>query len=547
MLNDRTRRMFAKAKRLWAEWVLVAIVLSASLLSVIWVFRVPLLQNPDETSHIDYVFSIYSAGRLLNVREPPSEWNVHPRFEGRKDRTGPESYPYDLLSHQYTLYLIDATDFQRIRFHPKEKVSADYGTRAYYQRLNANAPQTPARLTDLGPNDNPWMITAYPFLYYAAVAVFHKVISFFAYGPVWLFFAARFLSIVFLAGSLVLSYAVLRELRLRKAAALMLTAVVAFFPQTIFVAASVQPDSLTMFLVLLCTYCALLYRRAESNVRLRLVLGLALGALLVTKYHIFLFTAFSVAGTVIAEHLYQRRPAKNLLRQLPLLVLPSILLFAVQLWIVWGGERITGTALHSAKASLPTGIRSAFWDYYRGGSAFISWWGTFGWGDAYLFIWSPSFQSRVWQILSVLTLLMIALVFGRVVGVIRSLIALVQRGRWRMALRLLFSNPLLTSYFPFLVFMVLLYALTDNSFAAQGRHWFPFTLSSFVMTLHYAPRVLERKKQRVLATMLMAGMLFYCGVGAYFSLKSITDRYYPPKAFSQNLGWHLEEVSTTPL
>jgi hypothetical protein len=130
-------------------------------------------------------------------------------------------------------------------------------------------------------------------------------------------------------------------------------------------------------------------------------------------------------------------------------------------------------------------------------------------------------------VLSVLTLLMIALVAARVLNVITSLIRLVRRGRWRNALRLLFSNPLLTNHFPFLVFMVLLYALTDNSFFAQGRHWFPYTLSSFVMTLVYAPRVLKGKKQRLLATALMIGILVYCGVAGYFAFKTITDRYYP--------------------
>ena len=531
-MSHKEARKEHKIDQFWAECVLAAIVLVACLLSVVWVFRVPLLQNPDETSHIDYAFSIYSAGRLLNVRTPPSEWNVHPRFEGRKDSEGVERLSYDLLSHQYTLYLIDATDFQRIRFHPAEKVTPDYGTRTYYERLNANAPQSPARLTDLQPKDNPWLITAYPFLYYAVVAVFQKVISFFAGGPVWLFFAARILSVLFLAGSLVLSYAVLRQLRARKAFALTLTAIVAFFPLTIFVASSVQPDNLTMLLVLFCTYCVLRFKRQESfhesNVSLQLLLGLALGALLVTKYHIFLCTAFAVFGVVISEHIFLRRPANHLLRKLPLLLLPSILLFTVQLWIVWGSGTITGSNSHWAKVSLLSGIRNALLDYYRGGPAWISWWGTFGWGDAYLVIGSPAFQARVWQLLSLLTLLTLGLVCGRVTYVITSLLILVRRERWRMALRILFSNPLLTAYFPFLVFMVLLYALTDNAFAAQGRHWFPFTLSSFVMTLHYAPRVLGRKKQRMLSTMLMVGMLIYCGVAGYFSIKTITARYYPP-------------------
>lgn len=529
MLNEKRMSLFERVRQRWAECVLAAIILSACLLSVVWIFRVPLLQNPDETSHIDYVFGVYSAGRLLNVRTPPSEWNVHPRFEGRKDREGPESTPYDLLSHQYTLYLIDATEFHRIRFHPEEKVPADCGTTAYYQRLDTNAPQSPARLPDLQPQDNPWMVTAYPFLYYAVVAVFQKVLSFISNGPAFLFLGARFLSVVFLAGSLILVYMVLRELRLRKARALMLTAIVAFFPLNIFVSSSVQPDNLAMFLVLLCSYCTLLFRRRETNsFKLQVVLGLALGALLVTKYHIFLFTAFAVFGTVIAEHIFRKQRETALVRKIAILLIPSILLLAVQLWIVWGGGKITGGNLHSASTGLPGGIRNALWDYYRGGPAFISWWGTFGWMDAPLVIWSSSFQARLWRVLSLLTLLMLVLVFFRVAQVITKLIVLAARGRWRIALRAAFSNPLLNSYFLFSVFMVLLYALTDNSFYAQGRHWFPYTLSGFLMTLHYAPRVITaRKMRRAVSTLLILGLLIYCGAGGYFSLKTITDRYYP--------------------
>ena len=528
MHNDNTSSLFARVKQFRAEWILVAIVLSACLLSVIWVFRVPLLQNPDETSHIDYAFSIYSAGRLLNMRTPPSEWNVHSRLEGRKDREGPESAPYDLLSHQYTLYLIDATDFQRIRFHPEQKVSSDYGTRSYYQRLDANAPQAPARLPDLQPRDNPWIVTAYPFFYYAVVAVFQKALSIFSSGPAWLFFGARLLSTIFLAANLILSYAVLRELRLRKKPALMLTAIVAFFPQTIFISASVQPDNLTMFLVLLCSYCALQFKKQQPAFKLQLVLGLALAALLVTKYHIFLFTAAAVLATVISEHIFRRRPARELLRQLPILILPSLLSFAVQLWIVWGGPQITGGNLHWTKTNLIRGIRNAIYAYYRGGETWISWWGTFGWGDAYLVIISPAFQARLWKVLVALSLLMFLLVIFRVLKVTGLLLKMLSRWRWRRALRVLFGNPLMTNHFLFSAFMILLYALSDNSFFAQGRHWFPYTLSGFLLALYYGPRAFRKKDtQSSLSTTIMVCLLIYCGVASYYSLKTITDRYYP--------------------
>lgn len=98
-----------------------------------------------------------------------------------------------------------------------------------------------------------------------------------------------------------------------------------------------------------------------------------------------------------------------------------------------------------------------------------------------------------------------------------------------MALRLAFANPLLISYFLFSAFMILLYALTDNSFFAQGRHWFPYTLPGFLMALYYAPRVFRRRDtHRSLSTALMVGLLIYCGIAGYYSVKTITDRYYPP-------------------
>src|SRR5205814_4174588 len=82
--------------RWWAESILTVIVVSSALLSLFWVFKVPILQNPDENSHIDYAFSIYSAGRLLNVRRAPSGWNVHARPGTHKGAA------WERISHQYT-------------------------------------------------------------------------------------------------------------------------------------------------------------------------------------------------------------------------------------------------------------------------------------------------------------------------------------------------------------------------------------------------------------------------------------------------------------
>jgi hypothetical protein len=234
-----------------------------------------------------------------------------------------------------------------------------------------------------------------------------------------------------------------------------------------------------------------------------------------------------VFATVISEHIFRRRPARELLRQLPILILPSMLMFAVQLWIVWGGPQITGGNLHWTKTNLIRGIRNAIYAYYRGGETWISWWGTFGWGDAYLVIISPAFQARLWKVLVALSLLMFLMVFFRALNVSRLFFEMVGRGRWRRALRVLFANPLITNHLLFSAFMILLYAVSDNSFFAQGRHWFPYTLSGFLITLYYGPRAFRRKDtSSSLSTTIMVGLLIYCAVASYYSLKTITERYY---------------------
>ena len=528
------RELSEFVSRRWAECVLGVVIVSATLLSLFWVFTVPILQNPDENSHIDYAFSIYSAGRLLNVRRPPSEWNVHAKLI-----PGVEGAAYDFNSHQYTLYLIDSTDFMRIRFHHDERVPPGYGSASYYKNLDLAAPHTPAQVQDLQPQDNPWLITGYPFAYYATVAVWLKLLSLFSSTPVTLFFGARIFSVMMLACSLALSYAILRELRLGKWRSLALTAIVGFFPTTTFVAASVQPDNLTWALMSLCFYLALLLRRKPATNNLLVSLGIALGFLLVTKYHFYLFTVIAILALVISEHIFRRRPLKELFRALAILLLPSFLFFAVQLWVVWGAPRITGGNLKFATSGHMEGIKKAISAYYRGGPAFVSYWGTFGWTDTDLIIGSATMQRRILQLLSVLTLLVLLLVLFRIEQVITRLVVLARRGRWRTALRIFFSNPLLHSHFMFSVFMILLFAWHENGYPGQGRHWLPYFLSGFLITTQFAPRALShRKTQAALSALLLLGLVSYCAIAGYYSVKAIKNRYYGPTVVTvQNFSW----------
>jgi len=517
---DIFRSVGQKVARRWAECILALIIISSAVLALFWVFTVPILQNPDENSHIDYAFSIYSAGRLLNVRRVPSGWNVH---------AGAGAHPgaaWERISHQYTLYLADSTDFQRLRFHPEEKVSPDYGTAAYYDRLDRNAPHSPAQIPDLQPQDNPWLVTGYPFGYYALVAVWLGILGRFTGSVVALFFGARILSVVLLVGSLVLTYATTRELRLSKARALALTFIVAFFPLTTFVSSSIQPDNLSFLVMLICIYLSLLIRKSPSHHWLLALLGMALGILLVTKYHFYVFTFVSVLGAIAGEYIFKRRSRRAMLRGLSTLLLPSVLFFAVQLWVIWG-ESITGRTLHHSTTAPTEGIKNAVADYYGGGAPFVSWWGRFGWMDTPLTIRSMDVQRRITLLLLILTMVILALTLFRLEQVITRLILLVRRRRWRWAARIAFSNPLINSHFLFTIFMILLYALTDNSFIAQGRNWFPYILSSFLITTQYAPRALtHRRTQASFSALIVLGLALYCGIGSYYSIQMIKERYY---------------------
>jgi hypothetical protein len=131
------------------------------------------------------------------------------------------------------------------------------------------------------------------------------------------------------------------------------------------------------------------------------------------------------------------------------------------------------------------------------------------------------------QLCSALTLLSLVLLAFRLEQVSTRLVVLAWRGRWRRALRIAFSNPLINSHFVYSGFMILLFALTDNAFNAQGRHWFPYVVSSFLITTQFAPRALShRRTQAALSGLLVVGLLLYCAVGSYYSVKTIRGRFY---------------------
>jgi 4-amino-4-deoxy-L-arabinose transferase-like glycosyltransferase len=510
--------------------LLALIIVGAASLSLYWVFLVPVFQSPDEPAHLDYAFNIYSARRPISAREPSHRWNAAPPHK-----------PW----HVYTEYLISSTNSRGIFWHFEDKAPAGYGTREFYDWLDNGAPSENVETMEgvskemLGQSN---YTAVYPFGYYAAVAAWMGILHRFSGRLTVLFFGARAFSVLLLIPSLVLVYAVARELRFTKKRALLFTGIVAFFPLTTFVSSYVQPDNLGFTAVMLCCYLALLVRRRPRNLKLLVSLGLALALLLATKYHFYVAVLVPILGMLVSDGLL--RPWRlGWMRTFALLLLPSLVVGAVETWVTFGSKtygildnantehdefaRAAAGGLLSETRFLLDGLGAALDNFYLHGSTFHSFWGLFGWLDAPLVIISVFKTELIQGVIRVLNIIVLGLVLFRLENVVTRLILIGRRGRWRRALFIAFSNPLVNAYFLFTLGLTCLFMVVRYSFAPQGRDWIPFILAIFMMGTEYGPRALShRRSQAVFSAVVTAALVLYCLVGSYYAIHSLRVRYY---------------------
>jgi hypothetical protein len=512
-------------------FVLAAIIFGAASLALYWVFLVPILQAPDEPIHLHTAFNIYSAGKLVSVREPLHKWN--------SDLAG---------DHVYITYLEKATNAQSFIFHYSVKAPPDYGTRDYYAELDRNAPTEDSGDFEGKPRLLYGLLTVYPCGYYAALAGWLRIVSIFTKRVTALFFAARIFSVFLLAISLLLMYFTLRELKLSSGRALLLTAVVGFFPMTTFVSSYAQADNLTLTMVMLCCYLALRVKRSFGTNSLMILLGIALGGLCLTKYHFFAAVFPAVIGLVAAENFLRRRRV-GWVKLSAILLAPVLAAVLIQTWITWGADphlvvpnpSMAHVGLNQALAHggiataeyLINGVGLAFSNFYLNGhtaltgSTFNSFWGDFGWTDTPLVIFSPWKTNIIRNFIAVACVTVFVLTIVRVGQVTLRVWRVAKRGRRRRALCILFSNPLLNAYFIFTLMMFGLFMVVRRSFAPQGRNWFPFILAIFLNAVAYAPKALGRRRVSTpVSGALFAGLALYCILGSSYAIPSIINRYY---------------------
>jgi hypothetical protein len=493
--------------------MVAAVVLASAAVALAWVFLVPILEAPDETVHFEYATALYSAGGL-----------VAPRDAARLTIPAGRSVPYPR-------YIEDQSAVAVIAEKPDVKAPAGYGTASYYDSVDRNLQpvETTAELF------NPPLLRYYPFGYYLLDAAVMGVTSLFTSSPVALFFAARSLSVALLVLSLVFTYLILRRLRCGFALSLALTAVVGLFPMTSMMASSVQSDNLSFTLVSLALLAALELGQRPHHRVWTAVLGLALGALLVTKLHYFAIVAVAVVAMLVTQRVDQK-DARGWRFEAALLVLPAAVLESVQVWTQWGAPTLIAPAqlgdvadIRAALAGGPGAVGAyalhivsfTFLDNTFG-REFGSFWGAFGWVDTPLVLGSPGVTVAIWLLFAGMSIALLACTLVRLGQVAYRLVRVARRGRPRRALRIAFSNPVAISYFLLAAFLF----TVEGYPGVQGRYYFPLLPAVFWVALKYAPRALPGKFGPALFRMQVAGLIAYTIAGAFFAFPTLASRYY---------------------
>src|SRR5262249_23669038 len=226
-----------------------------------------------------------------------------------------------------------------------------------------------------------------------------------------------------------------------------------------------------------------------------------------------------------------------------LLLLPSLAVGAVETWVSFGSntngildntdtrhnefaQAAAGGLLSQAKF-LADGIGGAVDNFYLHGLTFHSFWGLFGWADTPMVIMSPFKTELIQSVIRVMNVVVLGLVLFRLENVVTRLILIARRGRWRRALFIAFSNPLVNAYFLFTVGLTCLFMVVRTAFIPQGRNWIPFMLAIFMMGTEYGARALShRRAQAVFSALVTAALVLYCLLGSYYAIHSLRVRYY---------------------
>jgi hypothetical protein len=471
-----------------AHALLASIVALGTLLAIRWALFVPILQDPDESPHIDYAFSILTGQRLiLSSSGQAISTDVHP----------------------YTRYLEAVTGFRGMRYSSYGRVPEGYGTRAYFARIDAGAPHVTPASSDA--RALPLYARAYPFGFYALEAAVMAITGwFYPASLVTQFFAARFFCVALLVPTLLCSYNIFRYAKLSRALALLLTASIAFLPLTTSIFSYVQPDDLVAALVTAILLAASHLRDRPSR-SIAAIVGALLAALALTKYHDAI-----VLLAVIAFMAATRRRVRP---KLPYVVAPSLVAFAAVAFVMGPAPTAhrflcanVGEALHTAFQGGPQdlvgylagGGTQFLASTFVGGWSFLEYWDSIGWLVHRIIFGTQAITDVAIGVLSFCTVVMVLLMLLRANLVFFRLAAVARKRTLATAMRLASGDIIFNGYVTYLVCLLAANAYSGNRLE-HGRYWLPFIVCALLFSVRYVPHLTGRRIERPLATIVAVG------------------------------------------
>jgi Predicted membrane protein (DUF2142) len=509
--------------RVASRLVLAAILLASLALAGVWAVKLPFLQEHDENAHADYAFTLYTTHRPVPAAGRRIASDVHPTVR----------------------YIERISGFHQMRRNLDGRVPSGYGSVAFYKAANAKAPHVAKDFLESNGGRIPYVSRTYSFFYYALDAIAIGAGAVIGHGsPIAEFLGARLFGVVLLAASLLLCFATMRELRIRRPIALALLATIGFLPLTSWMSGSVQPDNLSFTAVALVFYLAVRLRREPNGYRAAGFMGLALALLALTKSQYFVAVAVPAVADRALRFLARGRSPLDWGAFLVLIALPSLVTGSMAQALVdgAGGQvasfvAINGNPLaaasHAGPLSLVSLIVRAFvktWtEFFYHGFTFFGFWGEFSWARTQVSFGSAAMTQVVYSIIGGASLAVSVLMVARfAVRVVPGVVRVLRRRGFLAAARLMTSNVILNAYVCFLAIMLAINISTDSAMADEGRYWLPFVLPALLCATFYAPQVFSRRPRKVLGLALGGGALAYSMVAAVAALSTLQLHYYEP-------------------
>jgi hypothetical protein len=488
--------------------IAATIVLCATILSAFWALRFPMFQEPDEIAHSDAAFAYFDAGQPFVVRRPTIANFVMPE----------------------TRYLMNVTGYRRLRYNNHAAVRGGYGTRAYFRRIDAEAPK-PSHVAPGAGARVPYALAFYPSTYYYCVAIAMRA-GWAAFGNSLsaAFFAGRFLNVAMLASTLALTYGILLQLSLTSLQRIMLLAGVAFFPLSTWMGAYIQPDNQSALLMMATLLGALALRKRPASLVALACFAIAASALGVTKlqYAIVAILAFAFA----LRGAFERESPIIRLRALILGIgVPLLAAFLGRYVSPVGGLNAPPSGAQYTHIGLLERLIVASSDIihsatgtFLGGQTFAGFWFHFGLRSGGVF--SPEIIATVTIALTTLTVLTCAAWLAAQLRLFRSLRHIASRFGISRALRFLFNDPFLNLYVLLSALLFAASAFTDGDLMLQGRYWYPVLLPIVVLSVHSFGYAVPRSQRRRATSIACAFWLCYSAIAAPSAVVAMQRDFY---------------------